>query len=336
MKLKTLILSFIFSALFLTASTALAVTYTPQVPIPQVGNESNGIGASYVFEKDGTIKPIGLLVKDAMKYLIGIAGILGTIMLMYGGFLYIISGGQGKLITDAQNHIISAIVGIVLAATSYLILATVNTDLVNFKATKVTTIQAMGCCESSQSCSVGTKEQCSGKFMANGFCSSENKCIASDGSFPNENRICRYVFKSNPTLTLENVGPFSSMKSCEFDRANRVKSTVDKIFSSVDPCTCSPVVADPSKAGCCAFKSAEGYTKCRKQITELNCLSISETSTFNGADPNCNYCVNETAGGQALGAHCGKNNAGTCQDIDYLSCTQVWWGTSCAVGLCCK
>lgn len=115
------------------------IKFTPQVSIPSPDN-TGSFDKPFIFKDNGTIEPIGLLIKDIIKYLIGIAGILGTIMLMYGGFLYIISGGQGKLITDAQNHIVSAIVGIVLAATSYLILATVNTDLVNFKATTINSV----------------------------------------------------------------------------------------------------------------------------------------------------------------------------------------------------
>jgi hypothetical protein len=187
MKLKTLILSFILS--LLVASSALAVTFTPQVAIPSP-DDTGSFNKAYTFKNNGTIEPIGLLIKDIMKYLIGICGILGTIMLMYGGFLYIISGGQGKLITDAQNHIVSAIVGIVLAATSYLILATVNPDLVNLKATKINTIQASGCCISDSTCSA-TKEKTdcknSSDFIKGGTCT-ENKC--SDPNTADTSGIC--------------------------------------------------------------------------------------------------------------------------------------------------
>lgn len=177
MKLKILLLSFLLLPIM-----ASAVSFTPNVPIPSPDNNPAFTG----FTNNGTIAPIGQLVKDVIKYLIGIAGILGTIMLMYGGFLYTMSGGQGKLITDAQNHITSALIGIVLAATSYIILATVNTDLVNFKATSISTIKAMGCCEqpkNSNGCGYTTADECVGGFIENTNAGSylcyENKCAPS-------------------------------------------------------------------------------------------------------------------------------------------------------------
>jgi hypothetical protein len=114
------------------------VEFTPQVPIQIPGQASYDFNQ---FSKDGTIAPIGHFIAYIMKYMIGAAGILGTIMLMVGGFRYAISQGDGQAVTSAQNIIQSSLVGIVLAATSYLILATVNTDLVNFKATGVGSIK---------------------------------------------------------------------------------------------------------------------------------------------------------------------------------------------------
>lgn len=202
MHFKTIFLSFIVCLIFASAAAAADVTFTPQVPIPQVGQEKNSFGSTYTFEKDGTIKPIGLLIKDIMKYMIGIAGILGTIMLMYGGFLYIMGGAQSKMITDAQNHIVSAIVGIVLAATSYIILATVNTDLVNFKATKINSIQAMGCCEkqkTNNSCGYVTQNDCTSGFKEGNYgCGETGACVKLDEIkiIVNKTGCCTFTYKT--------------------------------------------------------------------------------------------------------------------------------------------
>ena len=46
-------------------------------------------------------------------------GIITVIMLVIGGFKYIISGGDGKKISDAKNTILYAIVGLVIVVLAY-------------------------------------------------------------------------------------------------------------------------------------------------------------------------------------------------------------------------
>ena len=48
-------------------------------------------------------------------------GIIAVVMLIWGGVRYIISGGDGKKVTDAKNTILYAILGLVVALLSYAI-----------------------------------------------------------------------------------------------------------------------------------------------------------------------------------------------------------------------
>ena len=60
------------------------------------------------------------------------AGVLAVLMIAYGGVLYMVSEAPGMK-SDARSKITGAIVGLILAASSVLILQTVNPDLLKFK-----------------------------------------------------------------------------------------------------------------------------------------------------------------------------------------------------------
>jgi hypothetical protein len=64
------------------------------------------------------------------KYAIGIGGILAGIMITIGGLLYLTAGGSQERVTSAKSYISSALVGLILLLTSYLLLQTVNPQLV--------------------------------------------------------------------------------------------------------------------------------------------------------------------------------------------------------------
>ena len=96
------------------------------------------VRATYEVEVDyptvGGVTPTGELT-DYIRYiylfglsLVGIAA-LGT--LVYGGFMYMLSGTVTSK-DEAKKYIWGAISGLVLALAAYLILNTINPDLVNW------------------------------------------------------------------------------------------------------------------------------------------------------------------------------------------------------------
>lgn len=64
------------------------------------------------------------------KYIVGIAAILASIMIMIGGFIWLTSAGNPSRITQAKEFIVGALTGLFLALFSYLILFTINPQLV--------------------------------------------------------------------------------------------------------------------------------------------------------------------------------------------------------------
>lgn len=64
---------------------------------------------------------------------IALTGIIGMGALIYGGILYLISAGKPATLAEAKDQILSAIVGLILLLTSFLILNTINPQLTFLK-----------------------------------------------------------------------------------------------------------------------------------------------------------------------------------------------------------
>lgn len=95
-------------------TNATATGYTPLVKIPGV--------------PDGEV--------DISKYLIGvysfllsIVGIVAVVMLIIGGMKYIMAAGSGGAVSGAKQTITDAIFGLILALLSYVIVSTINPDV---------------------------------------------------------------------------------------------------------------------------------------------------------------------------------------------------------------
>ena len=71
----------------------------------------------------------------------GIVGILATVMIVWGGVIYLTAGGTPERISTAKDYITSALAGLLLAFGSYLLLYTINPDLVKFGAMKIEVIE---------------------------------------------------------------------------------------------------------------------------------------------------------------------------------------------------
>ncbi len=73
------------------------------------------------------------------KVFIGVGLVAAAIMLVYGGFLYIISG-TGAKVTEGKKIITDALIGLVIILGAYVILANLNPNLVNLGALHLTII----------------------------------------------------------------------------------------------------------------------------------------------------------------------------------------------------
>jgi hypothetical protein len=89
-----------------------------------------GAGSNVLTVIDGDIK-VGDYLNVIFKMGIAIAGILGVLMIVVGGFQYMTTDSFGGK-SNAKSTINQALGGVILALTSWLLLSTLDPDLVNF------------------------------------------------------------------------------------------------------------------------------------------------------------------------------------------------------------
>lgn len=83
---------------------------------------------------------LGKYISAWYSLIVGVIGILATVMVMYGGFRWLTSGGgAGK--NEAKDIILSALVGLVLAFLSYTILYLINPNLLTIGLPEIKGIQ---------------------------------------------------------------------------------------------------------------------------------------------------------------------------------------------------
>ncbi|GMQ95341.1 MAG: hypothetical protein BMS9Abin13_454 [Patescibacteria group bacterium] len=95
------------------ATQAFAQGYVPLAPLPGV--------------KAGT--GLGEYIQTLFQIGIGIAGVLAVLMLVVAGIEYIGGAGNPAAKSDAKERIRNALFGLILALSSWLILNTLNPDL---------------------------------------------------------------------------------------------------------------------------------------------------------------------------------------------------------------
>lgn len=129
---KLLLARIVAVAVFALPIIVYADTYTLLAPLAVPG------GGALAGGSDGKkIANLAQYLQAAFQIVVGIAGLIAVTILIIGGIEYVSSGisGNESARTDAHKRIWDAITGLVLAVTGFLILQTINPDLVNFELT---------------------------------------------------------------------------------------------------------------------------------------------------------------------------------------------------------
>lgn len=69
------------------------------------------------------------LIKNIINMLLFIIGVVAVIMIIIGGFRYVVSGGDQSSITGAKNTILYAVIGLIVAALAFAIVNFVVSNL---------------------------------------------------------------------------------------------------------------------------------------------------------------------------------------------------------------
>ncbi|MFZ4648272.1 MAG: pilin [Patescibacteria group bacterium] len=179
-------------------NTVSSLKFTPQIPIPNTemsGTVDVGHPSGTKMVSDLFPKYIGAFY----RYGLSIVGIIATVMLMAGGILWLTSAGNDGKVSKGKEMIFSSLAGIALLYGSYLILSTINPQLIQLKPlespdiTKVV-IDVVCCDLPGKNSEMTTSIDCQKKggarksdyFIENNKCVSNGCCIKeelSEGSY---------------------------------------------------------------------------------------------------------------------------------------------------------
>ena len=106
----------------LVPSVAYAVEPTTSISQSLCNGASNMTeGGDCTTEQGGVQSTVQGVVNKVINIFSWVVGIVSVIMIIYGGFKYITSGGDSAGVTSAKNTILFAIVGLVVVALAQII-----------------------------------------------------------------------------------------------------------------------------------------------------------------------------------------------------------------------
>ncbi|MFH1236557.1 MAG: M15 family metallopeptidase [Parcubacteria group bacterium] len=112
------------------------VSFIPQITLP---------GSKFIAGQEITVSgnTLGEWISAVYVFFVGACAIVATVMMMYGGYKYVISFGSAQKMSDAQDQIVSAMIGLALSIGAYMILLTVSPNLVKFKTLSIPPVPAV-------------------------------------------------------------------------------------------------------------------------------------------------------------------------------------------------
>lgn len=109
--------------------TSGPIVFTPEVPI-----------ATFNGKITVSAETFGQYVKAVFIYFIWSVGILAVVMVTFGGIKWVSAAGNPTRIHDARDIINNAIIGLIIALTSIVLLQTINPALTNFPGLVLATV----------------------------------------------------------------------------------------------------------------------------------------------------------------------------------------------------
>ena len=107
-----------------------------QIPIPGSSSVENAVDKT----ASNVIKDLPSYISNVYNFLISIVGVVAAISMVYGGFLWMTSGGASDRAKAGKKRIGDSVIGMILALCSFIMLNTINPDLVAFKPLVIQTV----------------------------------------------------------------------------------------------------------------------------------------------------------------------------------------------------
>lgn len=255
---------------------------------------------------------IGEYIQAIYKWAIGIVGIVAAVVLMVAGVMWITAAGNATRVSEAKAWITAAITGLILALCSWMILNTINPDLINLKPIKVKVVNEIinGCCENNGNL-IGenmTKDACiknnaTNKWLEEGEWNGKKYITGSNGETCNDNSDCKKI------LTC-----VKSVKKCS-DR--ELGSACDNFAPCHSNSTCKEGLTKCENNTCvCTNEILEGKNSCEGKADLTDCQITKGQIISYGT------CYNGTCYVGDLGDPCGNQAGSTCKE----SCDNTDYG----------
>lgn len=236
-KNKLFSLSLLLLILVLGASFVFAQERPLEVEYPQVP------GA----EAPTTIKtPLPQFVKYIFNFGLAATALIVFGVLIYAGFRYLTSAGNPAKIKDAKNQIFAGILGLIIITFSYLILTTINPQLIILQITRPELSQPPTPPEPVplEEQTLYAKEIPAGKLI--------------DGS----------GFTAEGNITYEGVligtrlNRIKDISESTKESSKKVKGLVEELNTLINQCACSNCIRGSCASGNCANTSCTSYCYC--------------------------------------------------------------------------
>ena len=165
-------------SLFGVSIVTAATCTVPEVSLEiGIGNKTSILGLS-------------AYIATLYKFIVGSVGIIATTVIVYHGFRWATAAGNQTVIGKSKEGIVSALIGVILAVTSYIVLFTINESFVSFpticpegllvEAGELQTWETCGSVTTSES------TECSGVD----YCKSSKGCSCSKATGGSDARVC--------------------------------------------------------------------------------------------------------------------------------------------------
>ncbi len=222
--------SFFLFLITVIPSLAQNDVFTPNVDIPGLNNRTIGqmVGSSF----QSTL--LANYITSVYDYILAIAGIIASVVLMGGGVLWLVSSGSPDRVKKAKGIITNSLIGLVLLFSSYLILNFINPELTKMKPITVPNIERVET-ESSKlknCCSCVLESSLLGVLGPNNYV-----CVSSEKEFTLDScrELCQEAKKTLNQTSPTNL--FWGVKSLQFK--NETGTCVKKNnFSNNSPVRC--------------------------------------------------------------------------------------------------
>lgn len=324
--------------------TPESLKFTPQVTIPNSdfsNSASTSVGTydSATGKMDSTL--LAKYISAIYNYGLAIAGILATIVLMGAGVIWLTSGGDSGKITQAKDLISGSIAGLVILVVSWVILNTVNPDLVNLKAIESTAIKngyIEGCCSpQAGNIAFNPDESCpssTSKCQRGQSCKNDGQDVFACIDDENYN-CCQY----QGTVTNDFDTRYTYCVSVPSDKGCSKSFATKDVYKDAPSGAHNMELTEVTKNLYCGkiFKNSKSsYLDCKNYRDILGAGACDGKSDSDECDVG-GYCYNKKCYTQKgkMGEVCGDDGPSTCWAEDYCRDKESLGGRKCIDGLVC-